>query len=277
MPSRGPPLERLLRRERWISAGALSLLCALAWLYLITGAGLNMPLADMTQVALFPHTLMEGSPSATSGFSWSPWYALLMVLMWWVMMIAMMTPSAAPMVLLHARVARYGKAAGSNPGAGLRHTAVFVGGYLLVWLGFSVLATALQGGLEAQGLISRMKMWSLSGSLSATVLIVAGIDQWTSVKNQCLRHCRAPAQFLTRHWRPGRAGALRLGVLHGGYCVGCCWALMALLFVGGVMNAVWILALTAAVVMEKAAPQGLALARLTGTLFIVWGMATLWV
>lgn len=270
------PIERLLWRDRLISAAGTVVLCALAWIYLISGAGLDMALADMTQAALFPHALTDAG-ATMPGEGWSAWYALLMALMWWVMMVAMMTPSAAPMILLHARVARQAQVRGDDPSGSLQQTAVFVGGYLLVWLGFSLLATALHAALEAAGLISAMMMWSLNGTLSAAVLITAGVYQWTPLKNACLRHCRSPVQFLTRHWQPGRAGALRLGVLHGAYCVGCCWALMALLFVGGVMNVLWIVALTAVVLVEKLAGAGVAASRLGGGLLVAWGLATLWV
>lgn len=272
------PIEGLLRRDRLISAAGIGVLCALAWLYLVGGAGLGMSLADMTRATLFPHAL-AGAEAAMpgAGAAWSAWYALLMALMWWVMMIAMMTPSAAPMILLHARVARNAQTTGSDPEGGLQQTGIFVAGYLLVWLGFSLMATALHAALEAAGLISAMMMWSLSGTLSAAVLIMAGVYQWTPLKNACLRHCRSPVQFLTQHWQPGRAGALRLGVLHGAYCVGCCWALMALLFVGGVMNALWIVALTTVVLIEKVAGAGVAASRLGGGLLVAWGLTTLWV
>lgn len=271
----GTPIERVLRRDRLITAAGIGVLCALAWAYLITGAGLGMPLAEMTRAALFPHTL-AGSATAGQIPAWSPWEALLMVLMWWVMMIAMMTPSAAPMILLHARVARHAQAGGKDPQGVLDRTAVFCAGYLLVWLAFSILATALQTGLQAAGLVSALGMWSASGVLSAAVLVTAGVYQWTPLKNACLAHCRAPVQFLTRHWRPGRLGALRLGMRHGAYCVGCCWALMALLFVGGVMNALWIAALTVVVLVEKLASAGAVISRVGGALLVLWGIATLW-
>lgn len=271
----GTPIESVLRRDRLITAAGIGLLCALAWAYLVSGAGLGMPLAEMTRAALFPHTLGSAMPAHDP--YWSPWDASLMVLMWWVMMIAMMTPSAAPMILLHARVARNAHAGGGDPQGVLDRTAVFLAGYLLVWLAFSVAATALQAGLQAAGLLAAMEMWSLSAALSAAVLVTAGVYQWTPLKSACLSSCRAPVQFLTRHWRPGRLGALRLGMLHGAYCVGCCWALMALLFVGGVMNALWIAALTVIVLAEKLAGAGVAISRAGGALLVLWGIATLWV
>jgi predicted metal-binding membrane protein len=273
--------EALLRRDRWVVAASLSALCVLAWAYLIAGAGMGMSVADLASAALFPHTHagsmsamdmdmdMDRSMGEPLGL-----YGLLLAAMWWIMMIAMMTPSAAPMILLHARVARDAQAKGRDARGTLQQTGVFTAGYLLAWLGFSIAAAALQWGLEAAGLVSRM-MTSMSAALSAAVLIAAGVYQWTPLKNVCLRGCRAPAQFLSRHWRPGRRGALRLGILHGAYCVGCCWALMALLFVGGIMNPVWIAALAVVVLVEKVAPAGVVLSRIGGGLLIVWGIVTL--
>lgn len=274
----GAAIEHVLRRDRRITAAGIVLLCALAWAYLIAGAGMGMSLTDMTTTSLFPHTLGDRASAAGTampGSRWSVSYAALMVAMWWIMMIAMMTPSAAPMVLLHARVARHAQAAGKDADGSLNRTAVFAAGYLLVWLAFSVIAAALQWALEAAGTVSAMMMWSMSAWFSAVVLIGAGVYQWTPLKRTCLTHCRTPAQFLSRHWRPGRTGALRLGVLHGGYCVGCCWALMALLFVGGVMNPLWIAALAVIVLIEKIAPAGEIAARAGGALLVAWGLAAL--
>jgi predicted metal-binding membrane protein len=273
--------EALLRRDRWVVAASLSALCVLAWAYLIAGAGMGMSVADLASAALFPHThagsmsamVMDMDMDRSMGEPLGL-YGLLLVAMWWIMMIAMMTPSAAPMILLHARVARDAQAKGRDARGTLQQTGVFTAGYLLAWLGFSIAAAALQWGLEAAGLVSRM-MTSMSAALSAAVLIAAGVYQWTPLKNVCLRGCRAPAQFLSRHWRPGRRGALRLGILHGAYCVGCCWALMALLFVGGIMNPVWIAALAVVVLVEKVAPAGVVLSRIGGGLLIVWGIVTL--
>ncbi len=267
-------LERVLRRDRRLAAAGVAALCVLAWAYLISGAGMDMSLRDMTTTSLFPHT---DHPAATSTAAdrWSLTYTMLIVAMWWVMMIAMMLPSAAPMILLHARVARHAGAEGRDPQGDLNRTGVFTAGYLLVWLAFSAAATALQWMLEAAGAVSTMMMWSLSGWFSALVLITAGIYQFTPLKAACLVHCRAPAQFLSRHWRPGRAGALRLGVLHGAYCVGCCWALMALLFVGGVMNPLWIAALAIVVLAEKLAPAGVLISRAGGAVLVAWGVLTL--
>jgi predicted metal-binding membrane protein len=202
---------------------------------------------------------------------WSPGDWALTVAMWWTMMVAMMAPSAAPTILLYGRVNRHALAQGQA--AGLAPTAAFAAGYLLVWLGFSVAAAALQWGLERTALASAM-VGSQSRWLSGAVLAAAGLYQLSPLKNVCLSHCRSPAAFLSRHWRPGALGAVRLGALHGAFCVGCCWMLMALLFVGGVMNLAWIAALTLLVVAEKLVPGGRWVARASGLAMFAWGAAT---
>jgi predicted metal-binding membrane protein len=185
----------------------------------------------------------------------------------------MMMPSVAPTVLLYARAYRHVVVQGQIARK-MAPTGSFAGGYLLVWLGFSIAAAALQWLLVRAGVLSEMMMGSQSRWLSGGVLIAAGFYQVSPWKNACLAHCRSPTEFLTRHWRPGATGAFRLGVLHGAYCVGCCWMLMALLFVGGVMNLVWIGVLAALVLAEKAMPGGHRLGHVIGILLIAWGPAT---
>ena len=259
------------------------MLCALAWLYIVTGAGLGMSAWEMTTLSLFPHQqaadMMPACPAWTwaarrrcGAWAFATW--ALMIAMWWIMMIAMMTPSAAPTILLYARVHRHAARAGPVQDR-LAPTGAFAAGYLLVWLGFAVAAAALHWALERAGLVSAMMMGSQSRWLSGAVLIAAGLYQLSPLKNACLAHCRAPASFLSRHWRPGASGALRLGAMHGAYCVGCCWMLMALLFVGGVMNLVWIAALAVLVLIEKLLPAGPWVGRGAGVALIVWGVATL--
>jgi predicted metal-binding membrane protein len=152
-----------------------------------------------------------------------------------------------------------------------------VAGYLLVWLGFSVAAAALHWLLEREAFVSTTMMSSQSRWLSGIVLIAAGLYQLSPLKNACLSHCRAPTAFLSRHWRPHAFGALRLGALHGAFCVGCCWMLMALLFVGGVMNLVWIAALAILVLVEKVFQAGQWVGRAAGIALIAWGSATLFI
>src|SRR2546423_1924811 len=214
---------------------------------------------SMTKAWLFPHR-MAGTPFHPAG--WTSAYWIIMLLMWWVMMIAMMTPSAAPMILLYARATRYAQCK-DQLGRGIVPAAAFAGGYLLTWLGFSVFATLLQRGLEASGGISAMWMASTKADLSAGILMLAGIYQLSSWKHRCLNHCRNPAAFLSQHRKFGRLGAVRMGIEHGTFCVGCCWVLMALLFVGGIMNVLWIAVLATVVLLEKLAPRGPWFARLT--------------
>lgn len=268
-----PAFERLLKRDRIVTLAGLAALCALSWLYLAYGAGLGMSAWDMTTLALFPHRQAVGAPGWSSP-AWGSAQWTLIVAMWWIMMIAMMTPSAAPTILLYARVHRHAGAQArsqSKPAP----TAWFVAGYLLAWLVFSILAAAAHWALEGSGLVAAMMMGSRNRWLSAAVLLAAGIYQLSPFKHACLVHCRTPQPFLSRHWRPGPGGALRLGVLHGAYCVGCCWLLMMLLFVGGVMNLVWIAALAVLVLIEKAAPPGPWIGRVAGVVLIAWGTATL--
>jgi predicted metal-binding membrane protein len=256
-------VETLLRKERAIVTAGLAATTLLAWLYLLTGAGTGMDPAAMTSLKLFDRMAMPMAMSNVAGWSVSYW--LIMLAMWWVMMIAMMLPSAAPAVLLYARVRRHGQTTGA---AAAVPTAAFVLGYLLAWLAFSAAATALQARLEHIGLVDRMMMWSTHRTLTAAFLLAAGLFQLSPLKSVCLDHCRSPVDFLTRHWRQGTSGALRMGLHHGAFCVGCCWLLMALLFAGGVMNLIWIAALTILVLIEKLAPHGGRTARATGLLLI---------
>lgn len=234
-------MSRVLRHERLLVAAGVALLAALAWLFVLQGAGMaNMAMGGMR-----------------------PSFATLLV-MWWVMMAAMMLPSAAPAILLYARVREM-----RGGDADIAQSWVFLTGYLAVWLLFSLAAAALQ----QQEAVPAMTVGS--PQMGAALLIAAGLYQLSPFKSACLGQCRAPAQFIGRHWRPGAAGALRLGLLHGAYCVGCCWLLMALLFVGGVMNFAWIVALTVIVAAEKLLRGGPWISRLTGIALIAAGGALL--
>jgi predicted metal-binding membrane protein len=281
--SEAPLVERLLRRERVIAATALGMLCALAWLYLLNGAGFGATAWDLTGLSQpSPHR----APGAMTGMdmagmdmgggveahpqAWSAGFWALSAAMWWTMMVAMMVPSAAPTILLFGQVRRRAVAQGQS--AGLAPIGIFATGYLLVWLGFSLLAALAQWALQRNGLISPAGMASQSRWLSAGVLVGAGLYQLSPFQNLCLSHCRSPAAFLSRHWRAGAWGALRLGVFHGAYCVGCCWMLMALLFVGGVMNLAWIAGLTLLVLAQKLLPGGQWVGRVCGTALLVWGV-----
>jgi predicted metal-binding membrane protein len=295
-------VDALLRRERAVVVFGLASLTALAWIYLSLGAGMGMSALDTTRLTLFPHLQaqataatpeMPGMPNmpgmarvpAVTAAGWATVAA-----MWWVMMIAMMTPSAAPLVLLYGRVLRHhglrnagpSDAASSAASAASAQAAftyassgALVFGYLLVWLSFSIAAATLQVLLQRSGLISASLLSTRSGLLSAAVLLAAGIYQLSPLKYVCLRHCRGPVQFLTLHWRPGISGAVSMGLRHGAWCVGCCWMLMALLFVGGIMNLAWVALLALLVLAEKAAPAGPAIGRIVGAALVAWGVATL--
>ena len=253
-------LEALLRHDRLVLTAALVLVLAMAWGWLLAGAGMEMSALEMTAMAGKDGWLM--APAV-----WTPAYALLVFAMWWVMMVAMMLPGAAPMLMLFARVNRKDKSAGPT----LASTALFGIGYLLVWGGFGAVATALQWSLESARLLSPM-LATTHHWLGAAILIAAGLWQLTPLKALCLRHCHTPLGFLVGNWRPGRVGALRMGLTHGVYCLGCCWFLMGLLFFGGVMNLVWIIGLAVYVLLEKALSQRHWFGRVTGFALIAWGL-----
>ena len=196
----------------------------------------------------------------------APLGAALMFLMWWVMMIGMMLPSALPMTLTFATVNRRRRALGTP----YVPTAVFVAGYVLAWGAFSVAATALQWGLERAALMAPM-MRTSSPLLGGLLFVAAGLYQLTPLKHACLRRCRSPLAFVLERWRDGTAGALRMGAEHGAYCLGCCALLMALLFVGGVMNLLWVAAIAGWVLVEKVLPRGAMLARAAGVSAIAFG------
>ncbi len=191
----------------------------------------------------------------------------LTVLMWVVMMAAMMLPGAMPTVLLYASLVRKN----AERGTVLPSTWVFVGGYVLAWAGFGLAAAVLQTMLEQAGLLTPM-MSSASRWLTGGLLVAAGIYQLTPLKAACLTQCRNPVQFLMAHWRPGATGALRMGMAHGAYCVGCCWALMLLLFAVGVMNLIWVALIAAFVSIEKLLPAGRLTGRFAGAALIVVGL-----
>jgi predicted metal-binding membrane protein len=201
---------------------------------------------------------------------WTTTEFALRVAMWAVMMVAMMVPSAAPMTLLYASVARKADAQHNA----LFSTSAFVTGYLAMWTIFSLVVTIAQHALDQAALLSPM-MVSTSASFGAALLITAGIYQFTPLKNACLRNCRSPAHFLSRYWRAGNVGAFRMGLKLGAYCVGCCWVLMGLLFVGGVMNLIWIAAIGVFVLLEKTIPFGEVGGKVAGAAMIVVGALSL--
>lgn len=251
-------LEAALRRDRAIVLIALIAIVFLSWLWVTLGAGMEMSAVEMTRM---PRDM------AMTRAVWTPAYAAMMLAMWWVMMIAMMLPSATPSLLIFARINRRER---------LSHrpwvpTGVFAAGYLAMWGSFSLLATLVQWGLEADGLLSSM-MVTTTAWLGSTILISAGLWQLAPIKHACLQQCRSPVTFLANHWRPGNLGAFRMGLAHGAYCLGCCWFLMGLLFFGGVMNLWWIGGLATYVLMEKLLPMGHWLSYATGLGLIGFGV-----
>ncbi|GAC1338458.1 MAG: DUF2182 domain-containing protein [Acetobacteraceae bacterium] len=242
-------LARLLRRDRALVLSGLVAATLLAWIELCREAGgAGMAAREMP--------VMAGSPQDVPA----------LVSMWIVMMAAMMLPSAAPMILLYATIARRRREQGhAAVGAGL-----FTLGYGVVWASFGLAAALLQVWLAEAALLSPT-MATTSVGLAGAVLIGAGLYQWSPLKQACLRRCQSPLEFLLGHWREGGAGAVRMGLLHGAVCLGCCWALMGVLFVGGVMNLLWVTGLAGLILVEKMAPPGAWLGRIAGAGLIVWG------
>jgi predicted metal-binding membrane protein len=224
-------------RDRIVLWGGIVVVTALAWIYLIV-----MPMGAQSW-------LLD---------------ATLMFLMWAVMMVAMMLPSAAPMLSTYARIAS------AREGSRAYHVWMFAGGYFVVWTAFSLAATLLQYALQHVAIVSNeMKTGPIAGGF---ILAIAGIYQLTPLKNVCLKRCRTPIGFFMTNWRDGARGAFAMGLEHGASCTGCCWMLMALLFVAGVMNLAWVAAISVLVLLEKAAPFGRAIALASGIAMIAAGM-----
>jgi predicted metal-binding membrane protein len=231
---------------------------------------MNIPAPAMDMSGMGDMQGMDMSAMMQPAFvAWTLPHFLFMFAMWAVMMVGMMTPSAAPMILIYAQVAHQAATLGKS----FVSAAWFASGYLLVWTGFAFLATLAQWGLERMALLSPM-MESSSHIFGGAVLIAVGVFQWLPIKQACLAQCRAPLAFVQQHggFKPDISGALRLGVLHGAYCVGCCWALMALLFVGGVMNLLWIAGLMIFVLLEKIIPGARYFSRAAGLAAIAAGV-----
>lgn len=238
-------------RERWLVLGFVAVLTALAWAYLFR-------IAAQMNMAAMPGMATAAVPGPAR---WGPADFALTWFMWAVMMAAMMLPSATPMILMHAAVGRDAARRGQRWAA----TTWFAAGYLGAWTAFSLVATAVQWALQRAAWLTPM-LAPARPALAAAVLLLAGLYQWMSFKAACLGHCRSPLQFLVHHggFRTDPAGSFLQGTRHGAYCVGCCWALMALLFAGGVMNLAWVAVLGALVLAEKVMPGGIWIARVTG-------------
>lgn len=251
-------MNRIAERDRIVISISLVVIVTLAWAYLIhLGRQMSSSMADDTMMA-------------DMGMSWGmPWTAtdiMFTFVMWTVMMVGMMAGTAAPVLLLFARSRREREA------RGVPFTVLAFGlGYVTVWAGFSACATIAQWGLHRAALLSPA-MAATNPRLAGTILIAAGIYQLTPWKSACLAHCRSPLGFLMTRGRDGTWGAFHMGVHHGAYCVGCCWALMGVLFVVGVMNLLWVAALSGFVLLEKTGPAGMMVARIGGAGMVACGI-----
>ena len=248
-------LERLLRHDRAVVVTVLLGIVLLSWLYLFAGMDTRTT------------GRMEGMQMQAMAPAWSPSHFAAMLLMWIIMMAAMMLPSATPMILLYVTMTRRSR----EQGRVLPATGIFALGYFMIWVAFGLAATSLQWALDAAALLSP-EMVTTNRVAAAVILIAAGIYQWTPLKQSCLRRCRSPLDFVLTYWRDGAWGSLAMGVRHGAFCLGCCWMLMLLLFVGGIMNLLWIAGLAAFVLVEKTAPAGHWAAHLAGVALAAWGV-----
>jgi predicted metal-binding membrane protein len=241
--------------QRLVLYGGLAGIILLAWIYLFYLAN-TMRMTNMG---------MDISMPAMQ--AWGITNTILTFVMWVVMMVAMMTPSAMPVILMYQTVRRRQNKENNL----LSSTWLFLLGYLVTWAGFSAAATLAQWGLHSAALLTP-NIASVSPLLGGALLIVAGVYQLTPLKNACLAHCRTPMGFLLTEWRDGKLGPLVMGMRHGLYCVGCCWMLMALLFIGGVMNLAWVALIAAYILIEKVTPARLWLSRISGIAVIGWGL-----
>lgn len=244
--------NKLPRRDTLVILFCLGGVTLLSWLYLFS---------MVNDMAMPP-----GLDMIMKVRQWDSGYFIMMFLMWAVMMVGMMIPSVTPIVMIYAAIER--KAA--RQGTPIASTGAFVAGYILIWSLFSLVATTAQWGLDQAALLSPM-MVSNSPYLGAFLLVAAGIYQWLPLKESCLQQCRSPVEFITTHMRKGTLGALRMGIDHGFFCLGCCWVLMCLLFVGGVMNLLWIAIITLFVLLEKILPDGQIGGRIMGVVMILSG------
>jgi predicted metal-binding membrane protein len=254
----GPDAYGDARWERTLILATVLVVTALAWAYLIH---LDRQMSPGIE---YEKRMAAMGMAATA--SWTATDLLLTFAMWTVMMVGMMTPSAAPVLLLFAGARR-----GRGEASASLTTTIFALGNIAVWIGFSAAAALAQGILHQKAMLSAA-MAAASPQLSAAILIAAGAYQLTPWKSQCLAHCKSPLGFLMTNWREGKFGAFRMGARHGLYCLGCCWALMAVLFVVGVMNLMWVAVLTAFVLIEKVGPAGAMITRAAGAAMVLLGM-----
>lgn len=252
--------------ERVIIGGGLAAIVVSAWVYLVHA---KSSMAGMAGMAGMPGMDMAGMVMPDLE-KWGLGTAAMVFIMWTVMMVAMMVPSATPMILAFVTVNERRRAA-ARP---LVPVGIFLLGYLAVWTGYSALATVAQWGLHQAALLSSA-MATTSTGLTGGLLIAAGVFQWTPLKRACLKGCRSPLSFLMGEWREGVGGAFVMGLRHGSYCVGCCWVLMALLFVVGVMNLFWVGVIALFMIGEKIMAKGELLGRLAGVALVIGGVVVI--
>ena len=268
-------VESFIQRDKIITIIAIAILVGATFTYTVLGVGMNMSAIQMTpglgQSQMSMPNMSAMKNMAATPAVWSFNYSVLMFFMWWTMMIAMMLPSASPMILLYTALIRRTKKAKSI----IRQVTSFICGYLLAWATFSLFAAALQSQLELRDWMSPMMMEATNIYLAAGILIAAGVYQLTPLKTVCLEKCRQPASFLANYKNTWVNSPLRIGLVHGFYCVGCCWFLMGLLFFGGIMNLYWIVGLIIFVAIEKLHEKGIIFGKILGGGAIVSGIAFL--
>lgn len=247
--------QAVIRRDRMVVLTGLAAVVGAATIYTVTMAG---QLSKPIDMAFMP------TSHAAMGHQHT---FLTLFVMWTIMQVAMMSPTAVPMILMHGKVERH-----KNPQSfPFLPIGLFFLGYILLWGLFSLAFALIQVGMQAKGLLSPT-MATTNTWLSGGILIAAGLFQFSSLKEACLKQCRSPVTYLMTEWRSGRSGALLMGLKHGAHCVGCCWIIMALLFVAGVMNLFWMAAITAFVLIEKLTARGEMFGRIVGVGLIVWGV-----
>ncbi len=268
-------VESFIQRDKIITIIAIAILVGATFTYTVLGVGMNMSAIQMTpglgQSQMSMPNMSAMKNMAATPAVWSFNYSVLMFFMWWTMMIAMMLPSASPMILLYTALIRRTKKAKSI----IRQVTSFICGYLLAWAAFSLFAAALQSQLELRDWMSPMMMEATNIYLAAGILIAAGVYQLTPLKTVCLEKCRQPASFLANYKNTWVHSPLRIGLVHGFYCVGCCWFLMGLLFFGGIMNLYWIVGLIIFVAIEKLHEKGVIFGKILGGGAIFLGIAFL--
>lgn len=261
--------SRLPARDRWVLIGVMALLTLGAGAYTVLGVGMEMSAIERTARVGAPAVVpgKSGVP-ALSGAQWTAGYFIRVILMWWMIMAAMMVPASGVAILHHAGLRRQ-TAAGTR---GYLPDAAFLAGFLALWGGFSAATAVLQWGMERLGMVSPTGLFVTHNVLAGAILTAAGLYQFSQLKHDCLAHCRRPGRHMNHALHPGPAGAARMGVEQGLYCLGCCWFLTAILFFGGIMNLYCILGIALLVQIEHWVPRGESIGLGVGSTLILWGV-----